>query len=72
MNGISPYLVYNFKCLVLCWNVRGSGEKKFRTAISHFVPLYEFDVLIVSEPRVPFSRAKNFRQKHGFSDAASV
>ena len=45
---------------MLCWNVRGSGEKKFRTAISHFVPLYEFDVLIVSERRVPFSRAKIF------------
>ena len=58
--GISPYLVYDFKCLVLYWNVRGYGGKKFRTAISDLVPLYEFDVLIVSEPRVPFSRAKIF------------
>ncbi|PRQ51592.1 putative transcription factor interactor and regulator CCHC(Zn) family [Rosa chinensis] len=54
---------------VLCWNVRGAGGKKFRSAISNLIHYHKVDILIISEPRVPFSRVHNFFRKNGFPNA---
>lgn len=54
---------------ILCWNVRGAGGKKFKSSIPDLVHLYKVDILIICEPRVLFSRVKNFLRRQGFPDA---
>ena len=57
---------------VISWNVRGAGGKKFKSAIYDLNQLHKMDILIVCEPKVQFSKTKNFLRKIGFPDAEVV
>lgn len=50
---------------VLSWNVRGSslGVRSLDQ------PSLKMDILIICEPKVPFSKAKGFLRRYGFPNA---
>lgn len=57
---------------IISWNVCGAGGKKFKSAIYDLTQLHRMDILIVCEPKVQFSKTKNFLRRIGFPDAEVV
>lgn len=53
---------------ILFWNARGAGGDDFKSAIKDYVKMNSVDFLIICEPKVQFSKAKDHLLKIRFTD----